>query len=86
MKQAKKSKEAKPPRQLPRWASVVLRPFAGIGRYFAGAWYELNQVRWPDRKATWSLTVAVLLFTAFFSVIILALDYVFQYLFKEILL
>lgn len=56
------------------------------GGYFKGAWYELRQVRWPDRKATWGLTLAVIIFSIFFAVIILGLDYVFQYLFKEIIL
>jgi preprotein translocase SecE subunit len=51
-----------------------------IGGYFKGAWYELRQVRWPDRKATWGLTLAVLLFTAFFVVLIVILDALFKYL------
>lgn len=54
--------------------------------YFRGAWYELSQVRWPDRKATWSLTLAVILFSLFFAGVILGLDYVFQLLFKEVIL
>lgn len=54
--------------------------------YFRGAWYELTQVRWPDRKATWSLTLAVILFSLFFAGVILGLDYVFQLLFKEVIL
>ena len=57
-------------------------PFAAIGGYFKGAWYELRQVRWPNRRATWSLTVAVILFTAGFAVLILLLDALFKYLFE----
>ena len=53
--------------------------------YFKGAWYELKQVRWPDRKATWSLTVAVLLFTAFFVALVLVLDAAFKFLFDLII-
>lgn len=60
-------------------------PFKAIGGYFAGAWYELRQVRWPNRKATWSLTLAVIVFTAFFAVLILLLDALFKYLFQLIL-
>jgi preprotein translocase SecE subunit len=60
-------------------------PLRAIGGYFAGAWYELRQVRWPNRKATWSLTAAVLGFTAFFVVLILLLDALFKYLFQLIL-
>jgi preprotein translocase subunit SecE len=60
-------------------------PIAAIGGYFAGAWYELRQVRWPNRKATWGMTLAVLAFTAFFMLLILLLDALFKYLFELIL-
>ena len=65
--------------RLPKW----LRAFGG---YFKGAWQELRQVRWTNRRATWGLTLAVILFSVFFAAIILGLDTLFQYLFKEILL
>lgn len=60
-------------------------PFKALGRYFKGAWYELKQVRWPTRSATWSLTLAVLAYTVFFVVIILLLDALFKYLFELML-
>lgn len=78
-------KELKPTRsdKQPRgWT----RPFRAIGGYFKGAWQELRQVRWPNRSATWGLTLAVILFSMFFAGIILGLDTAFSYLFKEILL
>lgn len=53
--------------------------------YFKGAWYELKQVRWPDRKSTWEMTFAVILFTAFFVVFVLLLDAAFKYLFDLII-
>jgi preprotein translocase SecE subunit len=53
--------------------------------YFTGAWYELRQVRWPNRRATWSLTGAVLLFTLFFVAFIVLLDAIFKYGFELIL-
>ncbi len=65
--------------------SVVARPFVSLGGYFKGAWYELKQVHWPNRRATWGLTIAVLLFSAFFIVVILLLDVLFKYLFQLIL-
>lgn len=73
-------------RKLPRIVVILLTPFRGIARYVGGAWQELRQVRWPNRQATWSLTGAVIVFSLFFAGVILGLDYVFQYLFKEILL
>ena len=59
--------------------------FARIGGYFKGAWFELKQVRWPTRKATWGLTLAVILFSAFFVVLILLLDTLFKYIFQLII-
>lgn len=53
--------------------------------YFKGAWIELKQVRWPDRKSTWGMTFAVVLFTLFFVVLILLLDAGFKYLFDFII-
>ena len=60
-------------------------PSVSLGRYFKGAWIELRQVHWPTRRATWSLTGAVLVFTAIFVVMILVLDYGFNLLFELIL-
>lgn len=60
-------------------------PLRALGRYFKGAWVELRQVHWPTRKATWSLTLAVLAFTAFFIVLIVLLDAGFKLLFERIL-
>lgn len=56
-----------------------------MGGYFKGAWIELRQVHWPTRQATWGLTGAVLLFSAFFVVFITLLDAGFKYLFEQIL-
>lgn len=63
----------------PRWIRA-------IGGYFAGSWRELRQVSWPTRKATWGMTLAVILFTLAFAVVILLLDLGFEQLFKRILL
>lgn len=63
----------------------IPNPFRSLWAYFKGAWYELRQVHWPNRKATWGLTGAVLIFTAFFILMILLLDILFKYLFELIL-
>ncbi len=67
-------------------AKAAASPITGLVRYIKGSWYELRQVRWPNRKATWGMTLAVIGFTLFFAVIILLLDAAYQWLFKEILL
>jgi preprotein translocase SecE subunit len=65
--------------KMPRW----LRAFFG---YFSGSWRELRQVRWPNRRATWGLTLAVIAFTLVIVVFILVLDYGFEQLFKRVIL
>jgi preprotein translocase subunit SecE len=60
-------------------------PLGRIGGYFKGAWQELRQVHWPTRKSTWGLTLAVLMFSAFFVVFITLLDAGFKFVFEQIL-
>lgn len=74
-KSSKSPKEAKQPKGF-------TKPFRSLGEYFKGAWQELKQVRWPTRKATWGLTLAVILFTLFIGVLIVLLDLLFNYLFE----
>lgn len=82
-KPARRTKKQSPADKQPqKWA----RPFRAVGGYFKGAWEELRLVHWPNRSATWGLTVAVIMFSLFFAGMILGLDTAFSYLFKEILL
>lgn len=60
-------------------------PLSSIREYFVGAWKELRQVRWPDRRSTWGMTGALLIFTFMFIVAILLIDYGFSWLFKLIM-
>ena len=66
-------------------SSARRNPATATGGYFKGAWYELSQVHWPTRRATWGLTGAVLAFSAFFVVLILLLDAGFKLLFDQLL-
>lgn len=86
-KPAKKTVSAKAPKPAAAETSNTNRknPLKATGGYFVGAWQELRQVRWPNRKATWSLTGAMLLYTAFFVALILLLDALFKYVFQLIL-
>lgn len=52
--------------------------------YFTGAWFELRQVRWPNRRASWGMTAALLIFTGFFIVLVLITDTLWENLFKLI--
>lgn len=63
----------------------VGRPFAALWGYFRGAWYELRQVRWPDRASSWQMTGALIGFCIFFVAAILLLDAGFKYLFEQLI-
>lgn len=60
-------------------------PLRAIRSYFVGAWQELRQVRWPDRRSTWAMTGALIAFTVVFVIVILLIDYGFSWLFKLII-
>lgn len=80
-KKSKAKTSTKKTRKVPK----ALLAFVALGRYFAGAWKELREVRWPNRGATWGLTIAVILFSVALTALILALDAVFKLLFEMII-
>lgn len=63
---------------------ILARPFVAFGRYLRDSWREIRQVRWPNRKATWKMTLAVLIYCAIFFVFILLLDMFFTFIFNLI--
>ncbi len=64
---------------------ILFRPFVALGRYLRDSWREIRQVRWPNRKATWKMVLAVLVYTALFVLIISLLDLFFTWLFSLII-
>ncbi len=60
---------------------VLARPFVALGRYLRDSWREIRQVRWPNRKATWKMTFAVLVYVALFMVFLTLLDVFFTFIF-----
>ncbi len=64
---------------------ILVRPFVYFWRYLRDSWRELRQVRWPNRKATWKMVLAVIVYTALFVIIISLLDLFFSWLFNLIL-
>lgn len=87
VKAVKTSKVTKKPAQKVRKAEADTKKniFSRIGGYFKGAWKELRQVRWPNRRATWGLTLAVIIFSIFFMLLITLLDTFFKWLFEIII-
>ena len=64
---------------------ILFRPFVALGHYLRDSWREIRQVRWPNRKATWKMVAAVLVYTALFVVILTLLDMLFSFVFNKIL-
>jgi len=83
VKSTKKAVKAEKPARVRKAGKRSI--FGRIWGYFKGAWQELRLVRWPNRRATWGLTLAVIVFSLFFVLIILLLDALFKYLFELII-
>ena len=76
-------KKAKKP--APKLLRVIGFPFVALAKYLAASWKELKLVRWPTRKETWKMTGAVIAFSVAFSVLILLLDGLFNWIFKALI-
>lgn len=77
LKSAIKSDEERPIRSY----FLLFRPFVALGRYLRDSWREIRQVRWPNRKATWKMTLAVLVYVALFMIFLSLLDVFFTFIF-----
>lgn len=77
IKQSQKTDEERPLKNY----FILIRPFVGLGRYLRDSWREIRQVRWPNRKATWKMTLAVLVYCALFMVFLTLLDVFFTFIF-----
>ena len=64
-----------------RAIGLVLLP-----RYFRNSWKELRQVAWPNRRESWQLTSAVIIFAVIFGVMIAVVDYGLDKVFKQVLI
>lgn len=75
------TKTKKKTRKVPK----IFRPLAALGNYFRQSFQELKKVKWPTRKETWSMTLAVIAYAVFLGVIVLLLDNLFDWLAKLII-
>lgn len=85
LKRAEKAKKRANKKPMPKPLRVITAPFRGIGRYLKNSWIELRQVRWPNRKATWKMVLAVFVYTALLITVITLLDVFFTWIFNLIL-
>lgn len=69
------------------------RPVRFIGRVLASvlllkyvreSWTELRQVSWPNARETYRLTVAVIIFSVIFALIVTVIDYGLEKVFKAL--
>ena len=84
-KTAKTSVKTKTAASKPKSSKSRRNPLSTITGYFRGAWQEIKQVRWPDRRSTWGMVGALIVFTAALFLVIILLDYGFAWLFKLIM-
>ena len=85
IKEAKKAEKELGEEKTKKKVFILFRPFVALGRYLRDSWREIRQVRWPNRKATWKMVLAVLVYTALFVIFITLLDLLFSWLFNLIL-
>ena len=78
-KKDKKTKKEKKP--MNKFTRIITAPF----RYVHDSWLEIRQVRWPNRKATWKLVGAIFIYAAFFIVLTMLLDALFNFIFSQII-
>ena len=64
---------------------ILFRPFVAIGRYVRDSFREVRQVRWPDRKSTWKMTLSVIIYVVLIAVAIMLLDALFTFVFNQLL-
>lgn len=77
------------------WKSKLFIPVRFIVRilakvllidYFVQSFNELRLVTWPDTRTTARLTFAVIMFAVVFGLIVAGMDFVFEKLFREVIL
>jgi preprotein translocase SecE subunit len=64
-----------------RWISYVFVP-----PYIRNSWRELRLVAWPNRRQTWQLVNAVIIFSVVFGIIVAVVDFGLDKLFKEFII
>lgn len=73
-----------PDNKLGRILSIIGRII--FPRFIRGAFSEIRQTTWPNRDETIRLTWAVFVFAIIFSIIVAALDFVLDKIFRSIIL
>lgn len=85
LKTAKKAEKSIKAEKNGKKPFILIRPFVYFGRYIRDSWREIRQVRWPSRRATWKLFLAIVIYTLLFVAVIMLLDAIFTWLFETVI-
>ena len=83
--EAREKKAAKKAEEGDKKVFFLFRPIVAFARYVRDSFRELRQVRWPDRKSTWKMTLSVIIYVILIAVIIMVLDALFTFLSNKML-
>ena len=94
LEKAKKSQRKQPGRKKGRIGTLFAKIFGFLRRvlrrivpgFLKGAFHEIRLTTWPNRQETIRLTWAVFVFAIVFSIIVAALDFVLDKIFRSIIL
>ena len=85
VKKAERKEARKAQKESNKKPFVLFRPFIVLGHYLKDSWVELRQVRWPNRKATWKMVLAIFVYTALFSAFLVVMNLLFDLIFNKLL-
>ncbi|MBR2586867.1 preprotein translocase subunit SecE [Candidatus Saccharibacteria bacterium] len=80
-----KPKKAKKDKSEKKKPFILFRPFIAFGCYLRDSWRELRQVRWPNRKTTWKMVLAVFVYTLLVITFLVLVDLLFDWIFSLLL-
>lgn len=60
-------------------------PIRAFGSYIKASFREIRLVKWPTRRETWTMTLAVVIYSLVIIAIVLLFDNVYDWLFKLII-
>lgn len=69
-----------------RQTRAIAKPFIKLWQYLRDSWRELGKVEWPNRTATWRMTLGVLVFCLVVGAFVLLCDWASQWIIQEVIL
>lgn len=87
-KKRREKREQKVKRPMPKFLRplyVLFTPLRALGRYVHESLVEVRQVRWPNRKATWKLTLSVIIYVIIMAVAVMLLDALLTLIFNNLI-